>query len=177
MIRNTKNQGVTLIELVLALVLLTALSGGAMLIFNTLLLGWAGQSDRSGADLQLDRAMEEMVRDLREARQVQSVAGRDEVRYTTDGATFQILYLYHASDSYVPPPAFNQSVYQLRRGTLSGGLSGTFTYGSGTLLLADVLPPTTSDLSLSGNLITLDLSVRRGDETVRTRTQVRPRNL
>ncbi len=170
------SEGVTLIELMIAVLLLSVLIGGSAVVFNTLLLSWASQTQRSGADLQLERAVEETVRDLREARQIQSISGYDEIRYTTDGSTFQIIYLYHAGDSYAPP-AFNQAVYQLRRASLTGGLGGTFTYGEGTLLLTDVLPPSTSDLSASGNLITLDLSVQRGDETLRARTQVRPRNL
>lgn len=174
---RTSRKGATLIELMIVLVLLSVLGGAAMMVFNVVLLSWSSQTERSGADLQLERAAEEMVRDLREARQFQSTAGRDEVRYTTDGSTFFIFYLYNAGDTYGPPPAFNQTVYQLRRATLTGGLSGTFTYGSGTLLLTEVLPPATSDLSASGNLITLDLSVERKEETVRLRTQVRPRNL
>ena len=160
----------------MTLVLLAALGGGAMIIFNTLLLSWSSQTDRIGSDIQLDRAVEETVRDLREARQFQSTAGRNEVRFTTDGLNFFIVYLYSAGDSYVPPPAFNQTAYQLRRAALAGGINGTFTYGSGTLLVQGVLPPSTSTISASGNLITLDLSVQRNSETVRVRTQIRPRN-
>lgn len=174
---SASRKGATLIELMIVLALLSVLGGAAMMVFNVVLLSWSSQTERSGADLQLERAAEEMVRDLREARQFQSAAGRDEVRYTADGSTFFIFYLYNASDTYGPPPAFNQTVYQLRRAALTGGLNGTFTYGSGTLLLTEVLPPATSDLSASGNLITLDLSVERKEETVRLRTQVRPRNL
>lgn len=157
--------------------LLLALGTAAVLIFNTVLLGWSAHIQRSGTDIQLGRAVEEMVRDLREATQTQSTAGRDEIRYTQDGAAFYIFYLYHAGDAYIPPPAFNQSAYQLRKALLSGGIDGTFTYGEGALLLTDILPPPATDLSASGNLLTLDISAKRDDETLRVRTQVRPRNL
>jgi len=166
-----------LIELMIAIVLMSALGTAAVLIFNVVLRSWSVQTERQGTDVQLDRAVEEMTRDLRQAAQIQSTAGRDEVRYTQDGSNFYIFYLYHASDSYAPPPAFNQASYQLRKGTLSGGISGTFTYGSGTLMASNILPPPTSDLSVSGNLLTVDMSSQNGDETVRVRTQVRPRNL
>lgn len=176
MIRQ-RQRGLTLVELIIAVALVGLLGSAAVTIFNAVMLSWSAQTQRQGTDLQLDRAVEEMVRDLRKATQVQSAAGRDEIRYTQDGSNFYIFYLYHASDSYVPPPAFNQSSYQLRRASLAGGIGGTFTYGDGTLLLTDVLPPPTTDLSLSGNLVTLDVSAQRGDETLRSKTQVRPRNL
>ncbi len=172
-----RGKGMTLIEVMISLLLFSALVVGATIVFNTVLLSWASSGTRSGIEIPLERAMEEMARDLREARQIQSTANYDEVRYTTDGSTFSVYYLYHASDSYGPPPAFNQSSYQLRKATLSGGIGGTFTYGSGNLLLTDVLPPPTTDLSASGNLVTLDVSVDREDETIRSRTRVRPRNL
>ena len=161
----------------LAIVLMSAMGGAAILIFHTTLLSWSAQTQRAGTDIPLDRAVEEMVRDLRKATQIQSNAGYDEIRYTQDGSNFYVFYLYNASDAYSPPPAFNQSSYQLRRAALSGGIGGTFTYGGGTLLTPDVLPPPTSDLSVGANLLTLDVSAKKDDETLRARTQVRPRNL
>jgi hypothetical protein len=137
-------------------------------------LSWSSQETRTGVDISLDRGIEEIVRDLREARQVSSV-NNDELRFTSDLTNYYIYYLYNSGDSY--PPSFNQASYQLRKATLSGGINGTFSYGSGDIKLIDVLPPPTSDLSLSSNLITLDLSITRKDETIRSRTQVRPRNL
>lgn len=175
MIRRPR--GLTLIELMISIVLMSALGTAAILIFNVVLRSWSVQTERQGTDIQLDRAVEEVVRDLRQATQIQSVSGYDEIRYTQDGSNFYIFYLYNASDSYAPPPAFGQSSYQLWKGTLSGGISGTFTYGSGTLMASGILPPPTSDLSASGNLLTVDVSSKNGDETIQVRTQVRPRNL
>ncbi len=166
-------KGFTLIELIMTILMLVALVGVTVFVFRAVLLSWSSQERRSGIDISLDRGIEEMVRDLREARRVQS--NNDEIRFTQNQTTYYIFYLYNANNSY--PPSFNQSSYQLRKATLSGGISGTFTYGSGPIIITEVLPPTTSDLSISGNLITMDLSIKRGDETIRSKTQVRPRNL
>ena len=162
--------------------LFSFLSASVVLLLRVVLVNWSSQETRSGIDINLDRGIEEMERDLRKATSVQSTANYDEIRYAQrQGASstynYYIYYLYNAGDSYVPPTNFSQASYRLRRGTLSGGINGTFTYGSGDAVVNDVLPPPTSDLSLSGNLVTIDLSVKRGDETIRSRTRVRPRNL
>lgn len=167
-------KGFTLVELIMTILMLVVLVGVTVFVFRAVLLSWSSQERRSGIDISLDRGIEEMVRDLRDARQVQSV-NNDEIRFTQDQSTYYIYYLYNGSDSY--PPNFNQSLYELRKTTLTGGITGTFTYGSGNIIINDILPPPTSDLSLSSNLITIDLSIKRADETIRSRTQVRPRNL
>lgn len=171
-------KGFTLIELMMAVVLFVILTAATAYLFRAVLLLWSGQEKRGGIHTELDRGLEEISRDLRKARQVQSTANYNEIRFNqgTSPVTSSIFYLYNASDSYVPPPAFNQSSYQLRKATLTGDINGTFTYGAGTVMVNDVVPPPTSTLSLSGNLLTVDLSVKRGDETIRTRTQVRPRD-
>jgi hypothetical protein len=154
--------------------MLVVLVGVTAFVFRAVLLNWSSQETRSGIDIILDRGIEEMVRDLREAKQVSSI-NNDEIRFTQDQSTYYIYYLYNADDSY--PPSFNQNSYQLRKTTLSGGISGTFSYGSGSIIITDILPPVTSDLSISSNIVTIDLSTKRGDETIRSRTQVKPRNL
>ncbi|MDD5449471.1 MAG: hypothetical protein PHO42_02610 [Candidatus Omnitrophica bacterium] len=167
-------KGLTLAELIITILMFVILTGVIVYILRAVLLSWSIQETRSGIDISLDRGIEEVVRDLREARQVSAV-NNDETRFTHDLTNYYIYYLYNAGDSY--PPGFNQSSYQLKKATLTGGLSGTFTYGSGDIKIIDVLPPPTSDLSLSSNLVTLDLSITRKGETIRSKTKVRPRNL
>lgn len=136
---------------------------------------------------------------LREACAVSDHSGRDEIRFAvkerdTSGLpvlnaqgnsdySYYIYYLYNANNSY-PISSFDQSSYQLRRATLSGVTAatpaaldaGTFTYGAGSAIVDGVRPPSTSDLSVSGNVVTLDLSVKSSNETVRSRTLISPRN-
>lgn len=171
--RNTQ-KGLTLIELMIVIVLFVILTAVMVFILRAILLSWSSHETRAGIDISLDRGIEEVVRDLREARQVSTV-NNDEIRFTQDQSSYYIYYLYNANDTY--PSSFNQALYQLRKATLTGGINGTFSYGSGDIKIIDVLPPPTSDLSLSSNLIIIDLSIKRGDETIRSRTQVRPRNL
>jgi len=170
-------KGFTLAELMLTVLLFTVMTGAVVLIFRSILVAWSSQEARAGVSISLDSGMEKVVRDLRGAREILSTAGYNEFRFTQDQDAYSIYYLYNADDSYVPPPAFNQGLYQLRKATLSGGINGTFTYGSGELILFDVVAPGASALSFAGNLATIDLSVLRKDETLRSRTQVRPRNL
>lgn len=167
--------GFTLIETIITIIMLIVLTGGIVYVFRAGLLGWSSQEKRTGIDINLDRGIEEIVRDLREAKEAQSASGSHEIRFTPDQSTYYIYYFYNANDSY--PPAFNQDTYELKKTTLSGGINGTFTYGSGQVIVTDVIKPSTSTLSLSSNLITIDLSITRADETIRSRTQVKPRNL
>jgi len=174
---RSRSFGFTLVELVLSVILFAVLTVATALILRILLVTWSSQERRGGIAINLDRGIEEMARDLRKAREVQSTAGYDEIRYRLGTGSYYIFYLYNTDDSYIPPPAFSQSSYQLRRAPLNGGINGTFTYGAGDIVVNDVVPPSTSDLSFSGSLVTIDLTVTRADETIRSRTQMRPRNV
>lgn len=158
----------------ITIVMLVALVGITAYVFRAVLLSWSSQETRAGIDISLDRGIEEMARDLREAKEA-SYVNNDEIRFTQDQSNYYIYYFYNENDSY--PPSFNQSLYQLKKAALSGGMGGTFTYGSGTIIIIDMLPPLTSDLSLNNNVVTMDLSLTRGNETIRSRTEVKPRNL
>ena len=169
-------KGLTFIELMIVIAMLVILTAVLFYVLRTVFLIWPSQVTRAGIDISLDTDIEQIVRDLRKGRVVQSASGYNEIRFTQDQSAFYIYYLYHAADPYGPP--FDAALlYQLRKAPLAGGLSGTFTYGSGDMIMTDVMAPPASILSLNNNLITLDLSVKRGDETIRSRTQVRPRNL
>jgi len=169
----TIRRGFTLIELTLTAGMLVVLIAVSAYIFKVALLTWSSQETRGGIKINMDRGIEQMARDLRKAQAIQS--SNDEIRFT-QGANSFIYYLYNASDTPYPP-AFSQSSYQLMRQGLTGGIGGTFTYGSGTIIINDVVPPPTSDMSASGNVVTIDLSGKWRDETIRARTEVRPRNL
>jgi len=173
-------KGLTLVELLITIVLFALLATAAVYVFRAVLLSWSSQEERTGIDIMLDKSLETLVRNLRGATAVRlgPNLGDDyeEIRFT-QGGTDYIFYLYNAGGSYGSPPVFDQDSYELRRTTLSGGIDGTFTYGDGLIIAMDILPPTTSDFSFDGSMVTIDLSAKRGNETVRTRTEVRPRNL
>lgn len=166
-------KGLTLIELMIVIVLFVILTAVGGYMLRAVLLSWSSQETRTGVEINIDTGMEWMVRDIREATEVQSV--NDEIRFTRNGVTYYVYYLYNASDSY--PPAFNQSIYQVKKATLTGAIDGTFTYGSGQLIMTDVFPPPTSDLSEDDNVVTIDISINRKNETVRSRTDVKLRNI
>jgi len=67
------------------------------------------------------------------------------------------------------------------RVSASTGVTDSPSSGEGMLLLRDVVSPDATepatDLTISGNEVTLDLVVQRGTETMTMRTKVRPRNL
>lgn len=165
----------------IVIVMFVALALVAVYVFRAVLLSWSSAEERSGIDIVLDRAVEEMVRELREATAVNDSVNDDEIRFTTGGNSY-IYYLYNATDgSY--PPNFDQATYDLKRTTLVGGIAGTFTYGSGRVIITDVVPPPIgsapqTDLSVDAdNLVTIILKITRDDETITTKTQMKPRDL
>jgi prepilin-type N-terminal cleavage/methylation domain-containing protein len=170
-----QKKGMTLVELMITTATFVVLAGVALTVYIAVLRSWSSQEKRVGISIAMDRAMNEMAKDLRSATEINASINNDEIRFTQDGANYYIYYLHNANDGY--PPNFDQTSYVLKKEALAGGISGTFTYGSGRIILSDIVPPTTSDLSYSSGLATIDLSVSRGDETIRSKTKVKPRNL
>ena len=168
--KNTK--AFTLIELLIAMFMIAILMYVAVYIFQTVLSVWSVQGMRTDIDTSLYKGLDIVAIDLRDSSSVQS--SNDEIRFTSDSTNCYIYYLYNPADKY--PPAFNQSSYQLKKATLSGGINGTFTYGSGQLIMANVLPPPNSDMSLTNNVLNIDLGITKGNETVRAKTEIHPRN-
>ncbi len=169
-------RGVTLVELIITLLLFAALMTAIAMGLNPLLLAWSSHQDRMELQRETQHGLERAIRDLRGATALQNDANHA-IRYTlreSGVSNSYILYLYNASDVW--PPAYNQATYQLRKISLTGGINGTFTYGSGTLLMRDIRPPANSDLSVSSKVATLDLSLTRFDETFRLVERVKRRN-
>lgn len=144
--------------------------------FTAIFKSWGGRLTTLDIQEDLRQGMERMLQDLYLAQAIAS--SNDALRYTVRESgvnNHYIFYLYHPSDTW--PPLYNQTVYQLKKTTLSGGINGTFTYGSGLLYVKEVKPPPTSDLSLSGTVATIDLTVSKSDETFHLLQKIRPRNL
>ena len=163
-------------ELLIALLLFAVLFTAAAYSINPILLVWSSQQDRMELQRQNQHGLERAIRDLRGATAFQNDLNHA-IRYTlreSGVSNSYILYLYNAGDSW--PPAFSQTRYQLRKTNLTGGIGGTFTYGNGTLLLRDVKPPAASDLSVSGSVATLDVTLFKADEIFRIIQRVKGRN-
>jgi len=167
------NKGFTFAEVILASIMISMILGVLAIVFQTVAASWSAQGARIGLGARVSKAAEEMATDLRKARAIGAV-NNDEIRFTIDGATYYIYYLYNAANTY--PPAFNKPSYQLRRAALTGGMSGTFTYGSGDLIARDILPPPASDLSYAGALVTIDLSAQCGNGAAHVATKAKTRN-
>ena len=170
--------GVTLVEVMVAMALTGVLMTATSFALKPVLLAWSSQQDRMELQQQSQHGLERAIRDLRQATELQGDANHA-IRYTlreSGVSNSYILYLYNAANSW--PPAYNQSVYELRKAGLTGGINGTFTYGSGTLLMRDVQPPPTSDLTVSNSVVaTLDLTLlRKTDETFHMIERVKRRN-
>ena len=88
-IRHTK-VGLTSIELIIVIVMFVILALVMFSVFRAVLLIWSSQEERAGIDINLDIGIEKIVRDLREAKLVQSAADYDEIRFTHDFSTYQV---------------------------------------------------------------------------------------
>jgi hypothetical protein len=143
-------------------------------MFQVVLDSWTLQGARTGVGTGITKATREMAGDLRNARGIGSL-NSNEIRFTRDGAAYYIYYLYSSADSY--PPDFKETTYQLRKAALSGAIGGTFAYGSGDLIARDILPPPASGFSFNTPIVTIDLTARQGNSTMRSVSMVRPRNI
>jgi prepilin-type N-terminal cleavage/methylation domain-containing protein len=171
--KNTR-KGFTLAELLLASVMVAVIIGALAFMFQVVVASWSSQGSRIGLGVSASKAVEEAARNLRGAIEIGS-QNANEIRFTADKTAYYIYYLYNASDHY--PNQFTKGLYQLKKTSLSGGLAGTFIYGSGNLVARDIQPPPASAISVSGNIITIDLATKRGDNVIRSAGKVRPRNI
>jgi len=169
-----RDRGFTLLEVLLVAALGPVIIGMLLFMFQVALGTWSARGSRISLAVSLNRATREVSSDLRTAAAVGSL-NSDEVRFTADNATYYIYYLYNLSDPY--PPHFNRTSYQLRKAVLSGGMSGTFTYGSGDLIARDIVPPPATNLSFSAPVVTIDLTAQQGNNITRSVGMVKPRNI
>ena len=185
--RKTKvtNQGFTLIETVIVLLLLAMLLGVVGSVFIVSLRAWDAGLIRGGIREDVSYAMEKTVRDLKEMANAsldQYDPGSGDIAHTIDfndldGNSF-VFYLNNSNDTL--DDTYNPSLlYELRKANITSGDNPAS--GDGVLILRDLVSPAATEpataLTISGTQVTLDLVVQRSDETVRIRTKVRPRNL
>jgi len=167
-------RGFTLVEVLLVSLMIPAIIAMLFFMFQAVTESWAMQGTRAGLSVSMNKALRTMSLDLRNARQVIS-QGNHELRFTQDGLTYFVYYLFSESDSY--PPRFDDTLYQLKKTTLSGGMDGSFQYGSGDLVARGILAPPTSSLSFQSPVVTIDLTAQQGHASLRLVHTIRPRNL
>lgn len=165
--------GLTLIEVIWVSALFTMIVSISAYIFSNVVNTWTRLGKSTSVDIIAVRAIDRMTYDLRVAKNILAV-NNDEIRFTADGTNFYIYYLFNAADAY--PSSFSGSSYSLMKAGLAAGLSGTFTYGDGTIIATNILPPPVSDLSINAALAIIDLSVSKDNKTRRLKTKVLARN-
>jgi hypothetical protein len=155
-------------------------------VFRAVLLSWSSEEARVDIDIGLDTGIEKMVRELREAIEVQSAAEYNEIRFTVEENGLNvsyIFYFYNENDSYLPPPAFDRDSYELRKAVLAGGINGTFDYGDGLIIITGITSPSQgtdpkTELSIDAdNLINIVIKITEKDDIITSKTQVKPRGL
>ena len=169
-------KGMTLLEVVFAITLIVFLVSAISFVYIVSLRGWTNLGHHSDVHEKLHFGLERIVRDVRGAKAM-SIASHA-LRFTLyEGGVDNsyIYYLYNPSDPWIP--AYNQTNYDLRRTSLSGGIGGTFTYGSGEIIITNLKPPNSTTITSSGNVASLTLVGQAGDDALTVRGYVRPRNV
>lgn len=171
---DPKKKGLTLIELLITTAVLSIL---ILTIGYTFIIGlklWDKGYNRSDIRADVSQALQLMSKNLRQAKSIDAFTAGS-ITFTADlgdGDDTYRIYMYNAAES--EPPPYTKNMYELR------WAKTTVTYGSGAVLIADVKkpnPPNAKPFSQSGNVITMDFVVERGDQSVAMRTNVRPRSL
>ena len=167
-----KNSGFTILELLVVILALTILIG---VVNNVFLVGfavWNTGYSRSDNRTSATQALELISKNLRQATAITSLTDSS-VTFTANlggGVNTYRIYLYNAADPE-PNPPYTQNTYDLRLA------QGVTTYGQGIILARNIIQPINVPFAISGNNITIDLTLKTGDESIRTRTKVTPRNL
>jgi len=181
------DKGITLIETLIVSALFASLAGVLVSLFTVVIISWPILETRVGIQAVLDRAVETMVRELRETKDVKTT-NDGEIRFTKSdpniGDTYHIYYFYHEDESY--PPIFSEDLYQLRKASLNSDIDGTFNYDDPNPFIAgSIIPLNPSDpndanfsnLSVNNNIVTIRLRIQEGDEIMQIQSKVWPRNL
>jgi hypothetical protein len=129
--------------------------------------------------------MEKTARDLKEMAngnlsQYNSIANTIEHReFLPDGGgDTYVFYLYNSADASLDS-SYTENLYNLYKANTTQGDNPAS--GEGMLVLRDLVSPDATApataLTIGGTQVTLDFVLQRGDEIVRIRTRIRPRNL
>lgn len=140
-------------------------------VYNLHFKSWNEGYTRSVIRGHLSQALELMSDRLLQAQSIDAFT-ESSITFTADlgsGSNSYRLYLYNVNDP--GPPPYTQSTYTL----LSA--QGAVNYGDGVVLCPDIVGPSSPPFVMTGKVITINLTARRGTERFTMTTHVRPRNL
>ena len=178
-------RGFTLIETIIVLVLMAILLGATGFVFLVSLRAWDSGCIRGGIRADASYTMDKTVRDLKEMAngslsQYTSIANTIEYReFQPDGTVdTYVFYLYNSADSTLDS-SYTETLYNLYKANITEEDDPAL--GEGVLILRDLVSPDATApataLTISGDQATLDFVMQRGEETIRLKTKIRPRNL
>jgi hypothetical protein len=168
-INNRKS--LTLLELIMVIGMMGILTATVSFVYNLHFISCNEVYTRSLIRDKLSQALELMSNRLLQAQSINALT-ENSITFTADlggGSEIYRLYLYNVNDPQ--PPPYTQSTYSL----LSA--QGSVDDGQGVVLSPDIVAPTSPPFVMSGKVITINLTARRGTEHVTMTTSVRPRNL
>ena len=171
-VNSCLKKGFTLLEI---LVVILTVSIVIVAVGNIYILGlkvWSQSYSHLDVRSELTQAMEAVSKNLRQATSIDSLS-ESSITFTADlgsGSTSCRIYLYNASDPE-PNPPYTQTTYALR------WAEGSVSYGAGANLASDIVQPTSAPFTRGNNLITINLTDAKQDESVNLKSNVRPRNL
>ena len=167
--------GIMVLEILFAIVLVAFLTTSVSLIYIISLQGWQNLGHRSDLHEKISFGLDRLAREVSEANDL-SVANHS-LRFTVYESGLNqsfIYYLYHPADAW--PPAYSQTSYNLMRTSLTGGISGTFVYGSGELIVNNLKPPGSTSITASGDVAILTLTGQEGADSITIRQRICARN-
>lgn len=160
-----KDKGFTLIEIVIALAMMSILSGAVFFVYSGCLRAYNVGETRSTLRTEVAEALDIVVQDLRQMTAL-GTNSTSSVIYTADygaGAGSNV-YRIHAWPSSADP-----AIYDLRRGLSAGD-------GVGTIILTGLQSDSIFTLT-GGNMMTIDLNALREGCTIRMQTKAFLRNI
>lgn len=169
---SANKKAFTILELLTVILALVIILGIVVNVYLAGLTIWNNGYVRADLRRGLSQSLELISKNLRYATSIDALTASS-ITFTANlggGSDTYRVYLYNASDPE-PNPPYTQSLYELRYAT------SVTTYGSGVVIAENIIQPVNTPFAQSGNTITIDLTAESNDETVRMRSNVRPRNL
>jgi len=172
----TKQQGMTVIELIITIGMMTVLFGAIMAVYLTSIRAYNAGTERSNVRAQLSQAMDQITRDLQKAQSI-TLCNVSSV----NNGTPTLLFTFNAyAGAQLTTYNYIFSGSTLERSTGEG-------ITTGPVIATGIQPPGATvnwsgspapDLfSCTNGLVTLDMTAVKNGTSVHLKSQVRPRNM